>query len=337
MRSRPTTAPRCSSATCAAVAAARPAPTQNSTVPRHVLTVASTFTSRSPPSPTNHPDRAYTGRRVVAPGCHRRRGRADRLCGGPRPVAPGRVGARARRQLPGSGASQASAGMLCPHIEGSHDPLLQQLGADSLALRRLHPARPHVTPAWTCPTSATARSRSPTPTRARGARLTLPRPPRPGRALPAGRRRSAPSATSNRAPPHRAGLLIEAHGAVRIRDLVDALRQASLHLGVRYTRRARRACDARRPPRRRHACADPARRHVVVTAGAWSMTCPSPTPADSDPSRARTAAATADGQRCAAARALGARHLPGAVGRRGARRRDRPSMSASTRAPPSLA
>lgn len=33
----------------------------------------------------------------------------------------------------GLGASQASAGMLSPHTEGRHDPLLQQLGARSLA------------------------------------------------------------------------------------------------------------------------------------------------------------------------------------------------------------
>ena len=36
--------------------------------------------------------------------------------------------------VPGSGASQASAGMLCPYIEGEHDPVLQALGAESLAL-----------------------------------------------------------------------------------------------------------------------------------------------------------------------------------------------------------
>jgi glycine oxidase len=34
--------------------------------------------------------------------------------------------------LPGSGASQASAGMLTPHSEGRHDPLMERLGARSL-------------------------------------------------------------------------------------------------------------------------------------------------------------------------------------------------------------
>jgi glycine oxidase len=178
---------------------------------------------------------------------------------------------------PGSGASQASAGMLCPHIEGSHDPMLQQVGADSLARYDSFINRVRNDSGMDVPyvrngtfqvadtdDGAVALADLAEVLHARGVPSQLVE----GEAAV---REIEPLVSATRA-----GLLIEEHGAVRIRDLVDALRHASLHLGVRYhysERVERVMCDGGRLAVGTHAQTLHAP-HVVVTSGAWSMTLP---------------------------------------------------------------
>lgn len=178
---------------------------------------------------------------------------------------------------PGSGASQASAGMLCPHIEGAHDPVLQQVGADSLSRYDafIHRVRsdsgldvPYVRNGTFQVTDtdqgAVALADLAAALDTQGVPCQLVK----GEAEV---REIEPLANTSRA-----GLLIEEHGAVRIRDLVDALRQASLHLGVRYNcseRVERVTRDAGHLVVDTHAQTLSTPR-VVVTSGAWSMTLP---------------------------------------------------------------
>ena len=178
---------------------------------------------------------------------------------------------------PGSGASQASAGMLCPHIEGSHHPVLQQLGADSLARYDgfVHHARhdsgmdvPYVRNGTFQVTDsddgAVAFADLAETLHAHGVPCQLVE----GEAAV---REVEPMGAAMRT-----GLLIEEHGAVRIRDLVDALEHASRHLGARYhysepVERVSR--DGGRLAIATHAQTLKAP-HVIVTAGAWSITLP---------------------------------------------------------------
>ena len=179
--------------------------------------------------------------------------------------------------LPGAGASQASAGMLCPHIEGSHDRTLQQVGAESLSrydafIQRVRNDSgmdvPYVRHG-TLQVSATdegavALADLAETLHAQGVPCHL---------------AEGEAEVADLEPcvhPQRAGLLIEAHGAVRIRDLVDALCHAMLHLGAscRYSERVERV---RREDG--HLVVDThaqtlRARHVVVTSGAWSTTLP---------------------------------------------------------------
>lgn len=178
---------------------------------------------------------------------------------------------------PGSGASQASAGMLCPHIEGSHDPILQQVGAESLARYDafIHRVRsdsgmdvPYVRNGTFQVTDtdegAVALADLEELLHARGVPCQLVE----GEAAV---HEIEPLVSATRA-----GLLIEDHGAVRIRDLVDALRHASLHLGVRYhfSERVERVMSSKGQlaivthAQTLHAP------HVVVASGAWSMSLP---------------------------------------------------------------
>jgi len=74
----------------------------------------------------------------------------------------------------------------------------------------------------------------------------------------------------------RAALLIDVHGAVRIRDLVEALRVGSLHHNATFlhAERVARVTDRRgRLTIETHAHTFEAP-HVIVTAGAWSMQLP---------------------------------------------------------------
>ena len=178
----------------------------------------------------------------------------------------------------GSGASQASAGMLCPHIEGSHHPVLQQIGADSLARYDgfVHRTRndsgmdvPYVRNGTfqvaDSDEGAIALADLAETLHAHGVPCQFVE----GSAAV---REIEPLGSSMRA-----GLLIEEHGAVRIRDLVDALQHASLHLGARYhySERVEHVRDAKR---NRVSVTTHAQTleapHVIVTSGAWSITLP---------------------------------------------------------------
>lgn len=178
---------------------------------------------------------------------------------------------------PGSGASQASAGMLCPYTEGAHDPVLARLGADSLGRYEAFVQRvrndsgmdvPYVRNG-TLQVSDTDEGAHSLATIAEALH---------GQGVPchladteADVRELEPLLR-----PQRAGLLIESHGAVRIRDLVEALRHAGLHQGVRFASSERVERLAREEGHLRvetHAHTVHAA-HVVVTAGAWTMQLP---------------------------------------------------------------
>ncbi len=177
----------------------------------------------------------------------------------------------------GGGASQASAGMLCPHIEGAHRPVLQRIGAESLARYDgfIHRVRsdsgmdvPYVRQGTLqvadTDEDAVALADLAETLHAQGISCHLATGEHEVREI------------EPMVRPHRAGLLIESHGAVRIRDLVDALRHASLHLGARYLfseRVERISLDGDHLAVGTHAQTLHAR-HVVVTSGAWSMTLP---------------------------------------------------------------
>jgi glycine oxidase len=173
----------------------------------------------------------------------------------------------------GGVASQASAGMLCPHIEGSEDPVLQHLGADSLSRYDTFIHRVRCDSGMEVPyvrdgtlqvadtdAGAAALADLAEALYAKGVACQL-----AGTAAEV--RELEPLAR-----PQRAGLLIESHGAVRIRDLVDALRRASLHHRAQCLdmTRVERIAPAdghlvvETPGRSFHAP------NVVVTAGAWA-------------------------------------------------------------------
>lgn len=178
---------------------------------------------------------------------------------------------------PGSGASQASAGVLCPYIEGAPHSPLQALGAESLALYSGFIARVQRDAALDVPfvrngTLETTDSAEGTAglaalagqLHAQGVRCQFVQ----GAAV----REFEPLA----GPEQQAALLIEAHGAVRVRDLVEALRVASLAFGTRILHDERVA----RVSSSSHSLLvdTPAHtfdaRRVIVTAGAWSITLP---------------------------------------------------------------
>jgi len=178
---------------------------------------------------------------------------------------------------PGSGASQASAGMLCPHIEGSHNPVLQQLGADSLGrydgfVQRVRRDSGMDVPYVRNGTFQVA------DTDDRAIALADIAETLHAQGVPC--HLVEGEAAVHDVEPHatamRAGLLIEEHGAVRIRDLVDALQHASLHLGARYHYSEpveRVTSDDGRLSVTTHAQTLRAA-HVIVTSGAWSITLP---------------------------------------------------------------
>jgi glycine oxidase len=176
--------------------------------------------------------------------------------------------------ITGSGASQASAGMLCPHIEGAHDPVLQQLGADSLGrydtfINRICSDAGVDVPYVRDGTLQVTDTDEGAADLARLATLLF------SQGIPC-QLADGPAAVNDLEPllpPQRAGLLIESHGAVRIRDLLDALHQASLHRGVsfRYSERVERVSRDGT-----HLVLDTLAQtlrtdHVVVAAGAWTM------------------------------------------------------------------
>ncbi len=178
---------------------------------------------------------------------------------------------------PGAGASQASAGMLCPYIEGAHDPVLQQLGAESLALYDAFVARvqrdadlqvPYVRHGTLQVADTDEGATALDDEAQRLHALGVPCHFASGQAAV---RDLEPLATTQQA-----ALLIEGHGAVRIRDLVEALRVGALHHGASFRHSERVARVSRGDGRMlvdTHAHTLEARQ-VVVTAGAWSMQLP---------------------------------------------------------------
>jgi glycine oxidase len=178
--------------------------------------------------------------------------------------------------VPGSGASQASAGMLCPYIEGEDDPTLQALGAESLALYDGFIARTQRDSDLTVPyvrhgtlqvadtaEGADALHHIAERLHAQGVPCQF----LDGAAV----REVEPMATTQQA-----ALLIEVHGAVRVRDLVEALRLGAIHHGARFLHAERVARVLRSEGGlavETHVRTFGAP-HVIVTAGAWSMQLP---------------------------------------------------------------
>lgn len=178
---------------------------------------------------------------------------------------------------PGSGASQASAGMLCPYIEGTHDDTLQRLGADSLALYDTFVARvqrdadlqvPYVRQG-TLQVAGTDEAAAELESIAQ--RLHAQGVPCQFVDDAVSLRELEPLAANQRA-----ALLIDVHGAVRIRDLVEALRVGCLHHNATFLHSERVSRVVAGQPHltvetHAHTFEAP---HVVVTAGAWSMQLP---------------------------------------------------------------
>lgn len=175
---------------------------------------------------------------------------------------------------PGSGASQASAGMLCPHIEGSHDPILQELGADSLARYDTFIQRVRCDSGMDIPYVRNGTLQVADTDQAAAALVSLAASLyAQGVSCQLAHGEAEVRELEPLVRPQRAGLLIEAHGAVRTRDLVEALLHASLHQGARCHASERVERVARRDrgvvvETHAHTFHAP---HVVVTSGAWSM------------------------------------------------------------------
>jgi glycine oxidase len=178
---------------------------------------------------------------------------------------------------PGSGASQASAGMLCPHIEGSHNPILQQLGAESLErydtfIQRVRSDSGMDVPYVRNGTLQVAADEDSAASLAALAEVLYAQ----GVQCQLAQGEAEVYELEPLVRPQRAGLLIEPHGAVRMRDLVEALLHASLHEGARChssERVERVAHQHGQLAVETHAHTFHAR-HVVVTSGASSVHLP---------------------------------------------------------------
>lgn len=178
---------------------------------------------------------------------------------------------------PGAGASQASAGVLSPHIEAAPGSPLQALGMESLELFDAFMQAVRSDAGFDVPyvrdgTLEVAGSEAAATHLAESARLL--------NALGVScefvegdrLRELEPMAAASQ----RAGLFVPSHGAVRVRDLVDGLRLGAVHRGVRFAqpeRVARVRSDAGHLVVDTHAGTHRAG-HVVVTAGAWTIELP---------------------------------------------------------------
>lgn len=174
---------------------------------------------------------------------------------------------------PGTGASQASAGMLCPHIEGAHDPLLQQLGSDSLArydtfIDRVRGDSGMDVPYVRHGSLQVAHTEQGVDDLLGLADVLH----RQGIPCQLAEGEAAVHELEPLLRQERAGLLIESHGAVRIRDLLHALQHGCSNQGVRSRHSARVARVARADDHIVvHTDAHTFNAtHVVVTAGAWA-------------------------------------------------------------------
>jgi glycine oxidase len=178
---------------------------------------------------------------------------------------------------PGAGASQASAGVLSPHIEAAPGSALQSLGAQSLEMYDTFVQRVCSDAGFDVPyvrdgTFEVAASDAEASHLEQTARRLFDQGV-PCEFVEGSRvREIEPLAADDQ----RAGLLVPGHGAVRVRDLVDALRLGAVHQGARFDQPERvarvRATDGHFVVDT-HAGGHPAT-WVVVTAGAWSIELP---------------------------------------------------------------
>lgn len=178
---------------------------------------------------------------------------------------------------PGAGASQASAGVLAPHIEAMPGSILQDLGIASLDLYDAFINTVRNDAGFDVPyaregTLEVAGSEAGIAhLNDVAARLGV-------QGVPC----ELVSGTRLRdlepliADDQHVGLLVPVHGTVRVRDLVDALRLAAVHRGARFAqpeRVARVRPDGRIFRVDTHSGSHLAQR-VVVTSGAWSISLP---------------------------------------------------------------
>lgn len=178
---------------------------------------------------------------------------------------------------PGAGASQASAGVLAPHIEATPGSPLQDLGIASLDLydtfiRTVRGDAGFDVPYAREGTLEVAGSQTGiahlSDVAARLAGQGVPCELVSGARL----RELEPLVAADQ----HVGLLVPAHGTVRVRDLVDALRLAAVHRGARFAqpeRVARVSLDGRALRVDTHSGSHLART-VIVTSGAWSIALP---------------------------------------------------------------
>lgn len=186
---------------------------------------------------------------------------------------------------PGAGASQASAGVLSPHIEAAPGTALQSLGVESLDMfdAFIHAVRadagfdvPYVREG----TLEVADSDAGV-AHLRGVAARLATQGVPCELVEGARLRELEPLVADA---QRAGLFVPVHGTVRVRDLVDGLRLAAVHRGARFSQPERVATVRPEGGGFRvdtHSGSHLAS-HVIVTTGAWSVALPieghAPTP-----------------------------------------------------------
>lgn len=178
---------------------------------------------------------------------------------------------------PGAGASQASAGVLAPHIEAAPGSPLQSLGTASLDIWDAFIATVRGDAGFDVPyaregtlevASSDAGAEHLAAVAARLAGQGI-----PCEAVSRARLREFEPLVSDA---QQAGLFVPVHGTVHVRDLVDTLRLAAVHRGARFAQpervvRVRVEGAALRVDT--HSGSHTAA-HVIVTSGAWSIALP---------------------------------------------------------------
>ncbi len=178
---------------------------------------------------------------------------------------------------PGAGASQASAGVLAPHIEASPHTALQALGVESLEMYDAFVQTVRSDAGFDIPyvrdgTLEVAATDAGVE-RLAGKAERLSTQGVPCEFVDGDRLRELEPTVS---AAQRAGLFIPVHGTIRVRDLVDALRLAAVHRGARFSQPERVAQVHTEGPLFRvetHSGTHSAP-WVIVTSGAWSTTLP---------------------------------------------------------------
>lgn len=178
---------------------------------------------------------------------------------------------------PGSGASQASAGVLAPHTEAVPGSPLQALGVASLEMYDTFVQTVRGDAGFDVPYArdgtleVAAEEAAVAHLQEVAMRLS-------------GQGVACEIVTQARlreyeplvADSQLTGLLVPAHGTVRVRDLVDALRLAAVHRGARFAQpeRVSRVRPEGRVLRVDTHSGSHCASQVVITAGAWSMSLP---------------------------------------------------------------